>query len=480
MTVRSGRPPLAWRVGLLLVAIVLGVLLVVGLVVNRVVSGGFQSVLAGQQQQRLDDAADNLADGLDRRAGQIRALNLVRRLATNLGGEVRVVAADGTILAAFGRPPAAEVASYASPIVSSGQTVAMLEADLPAQVGNRGFLPLFNLSLLIGGVVTACAIALASVYVANRLTDPLRDVADAARRLGDGELGARATGGGDRESADLAASFNAMADRLQRSEMLRQRAASDIAHDLATPATVLESQLQAMVDGVVPADRDNLEAARSAAAALGSVVSELNDLASAEAAPLHARPVAVDLADAVRQAELALDGLSRERGVRLRSSIAPLTRVRSDPGHLSRVLRNVIANAIGHSPAGGEVSIEAEAVAPDGGPALAPPHDVAIRITDLGPGIPPAEVPHIFERFYRADTARGVDPSTGRRQGTGIGLTIARELLTANGGRIAVERTGPGGTTFRIELPGARDVREPPRWIGRNAEDGGRWRPPSP
>ena len=145
------------------------------------------------------------------------------------------------------------------------------------------------------------AIALATAYVADRLTRPLRDVADAARRLGIGETTARATGGDDRESADLADAFNAMAERLERSETLRRRAASDIAHDLATPATVLVSQLQAMVDGVMPADRDGLEAARSSASALGSVVAELNDLASAEAAPLQTRPITVDLGAAVHR-----------------------------------------------------------------------------------------------------------------------------------------------------------------------------------
>nr|MBA2373801.1 HAMP domain-containing histidine kinase [Chloroflexota bacterium] len=391
--------------------------------------------------------------------GQTRAQNVVRRLATNLGGEVRVVGIDGTILAAFGHQPAGEVARYESTITRNGQAIARLEADLPSLVGNRGFLPLFNLSLFIGGVVSAAVIAFASIFVASRLTDPLRDVGDAARRLRDGELGARVSGGGDRESADLAASFNAMAERLERSEMLRQRAASDIAHDLATPATVLVTQLQAMVDGLVPADPDNLETARSAASALGSVVAELNDLASAEAAPLHARPTVVDLAAAIHEAESALDGLSRERGIRVRSSVQPGLMVRCDPGHLSRVLRNVVTNAIGHSPDRGEVSIEADTVRAS----LSSPAEVAIRITDAGGGIPAAEVAHVFERFYQADTARGVDRRTGRRPGTGIGLTIARELLAASGGRIGVERTGPDGTTFLIVLPGTGDGGEPQR-----------------
>ncbi len=442
MTEASSKPPLAWRLSLILGAIVLGVLLVAGVVVNRVVSGGFETVIAGQQQQRLDDAADNLADRLDRPA---RVLAIVRRLANNLGGEVRVISSDGTTLTAFGRQPDGAVAHYTSPIVVDGQTLATLEADLPAQVGDRGFLPLFNVTLLVGGVLSVLGIALASTYVATRLTRPLRDVADAARRLGAGETTARATGGDDRESADLADSFNAMADRLERSEMLRRRAASDIAHDLATPATVLVSQIQAMVDGVVPADRENLEAARSAATALGSTVAELNDLASAEAAPLQAQPTAVDLGAAIHEIERELDGLRRERGLRLESNVPVGTIVVIDPGHLARVLRNVVGNAMTHSPDGARVAVAVDA------PPAAPL--VAIRVTDEGPGIAPADVPHIFERFYRADPSRAVDPRTGRRSGSGIGLTIARELLAANGGRIGVERTDPGGTTFLIELP---------------------------
>ena len=117
----------------------------------------------------------------------------------------------------------------------------------------------------------------------------------------------------------------------------------------------------------------------------------------------------------------------------------------ADPGHLGRAIRNVVANAIGHSPVGGVVRV----VATRGAGRL------EIRVTDQGPGIAPDDVEHVFERFYRADTSRATDPATGRATGLGLGLTIARELLTANGGRIAVERTGPDGTTFLMEVPAA-------------------------
>jgi two-component system sensor histidine kinase BaeS len=227
--------------------------------------------------------------------------------------------------------------------------------------------------------------------------------------------------------------------------MLRRRAASDIAHDLATPATVLESQLQAMIDGIVPTDAAGLEAARSAASALAGVVGDIDDLARAEAAPLQARPEPVDLATAIPEIALALDGPRRERSATIEIDVPPGMIAWADPGHLGRALRNVVANALAHSPAGGVVSVTVERA----GAVL------RIRVGDSGPGIAPADVAHVFERFYRADAARATDPATGRPTGLGLGLTITRELLQANGGRIGVERTGPDGTTFLIEVPAA-------------------------
>jgi two-component system sensor histidine kinase BaeS len=439
------RRSLAWRLGLLLGVAVVAVLLLVGIVVNRVVSQSYETVLTTQQQQRLDDAAVTLADRLARPAGLARAQAYVMRLANSLGGEIRVVGTDGTTLAAFGRAPDGDRTHYETPIESDGGVVATLEADVPARGGDRGFLPLFNVTLAVAGLVSVLGIVFVSTSIAGRLTRPLRDVAAAARRLEAGESSARATGGDDRESTELAEAFNAMADRLERSEMLRRRAASDIAHDLATPATVLESQLQAMIDGVVPTDVAGLEAARSAAAALGGVVADIDDLARAEAAPLQARPAAVDLAVAIPEVALALGGLRRDRSARLEVVVPPGTVAWADPGHLSRALRNVVANALSHSPIGGVVSVMAERVGAV----------VLVRVADQGPGIAPDDVAHVFERFYRADTSRATDPATGRPTGLGLGLTIARELLAANGGRIAVERTGPDGTTFVLEVPAA-------------------------
>jgi signal transduction histidine kinase len=438
------RRSLAFRLGLLLAVTVAVVLLLVGVVVNRVVSGSYETVLTELQQQRLDDAAVTVADRLARPAGPARAQLFVMRLASQLGGQVRVIGTDGTTLAAFGRQPDDPV-TYSTPIEQDGQVVAKLDAEVPAVGVDRGFLRLFNITLLVAGIVSVLGIVLVATWIAGRMTRPLHDVADAARRLESGDPSARASGGGDRESAELAEAFNAMADRLERSEMLRRRAASDIAHDLATPATVLESQLQAMVDGVIPTDAGNLEAARSTAAALGGVVADIGDLARSEAAPLRARPEAIDLAVEIPDIAASLDGARRARDVRLDVLAGPGSVAWADRGQLARAVRNVVANAIAHSPSGATVTVTSD----HAGAAI------RIRIADQGPGIAPADVEHVFERFYRADAARASDPATGRPAGLGLGLTIARELLAANGGRIAVERTGPDGTTFLIEVPAA-------------------------
>src|SRR6185503_14595622 len=309
---------------------------------------------------------------------------------------------------------------------------------------DRAFLRVFNLSLLIAGLLAIVVVVVVALLLSSRLTRPLQGVAAAAQRLGHGDLAARAEGGPDRESHELADAFNAMAERVQRSEMLRRRAASDMAHDLATPATVLESQLQAMVDGVVPADREQLDRARAAAGALSGVIVQLGELVDAESAALQRRAQVIPLGELIGEVRQAIEPLFREAGVAVEVEEAPISlTVEVDRTQVGRALRNVLANAVQHSPKGATVRV---AITSTGS-------EVELRISDAGPGIAPEDLSHVFERFYRADQARGAG---GPRSGSGIGLTIARELLAANGGRISLERTGPDGTTFLIVLPRVR------------------------
>ena len=448
MTRTGGRgQPLALRLALLLSVGVVVVLLVAGLLVNRVVSRSFEQTLSDQQRDRLSVAAAALVDLQARdapRAKQARQ-QLLRRLADLSGGSVTLRDAAGAVVARAGRLPDASgtTETIEQPLVSDGATVGRLVIEVPSRGVEAGFLRLFNLTLLIAGVICLLVLVGLATLTADRLTRPLRGVAAAARRLGAGDLGARAAAGPDRESAELAAAFNTMAERLQHSEALRRRAASDIAHDLATPATVLESQLQAMIDGVLPADREQLARAQASASALSGVIVQLGELTQAESASLGRRPEVFDAGDLLRELASMLDGLFLERGVALEPVIAEPLPVNLDRGQLGRALRNLVVNAVQHTPAGGSVRLGAQRTAAG----------VEIRVTDAGPGIATDDLPHIFERFYSADRSRGV--AEGGATGSGIGLTIARELLAANGATIRVEETGDQGATFLVVIPGA-------------------------
>ena len=437
MSAPSRGRPLSIRLALVLAVAVISVLLVTGLAVNRLLSQPLEDERSATQRDRITVVAAALADAdWTTPRGRVATRLVLRRIATSVRGRASLVDSSGETILAEGRLPAGVETQQLSEPISGGGSL-RVEIPLP----DRSFLRVFNLTLLGAGLVAVAVLVGVALFMSDRLTRPLRGVAAAAHRLGAGDLTARATGGPDRESAELADAFNTMADRLQRSEMLRRRAASDMAHDLATPATVLESQLQAMVDGVVPADAVQLDHARAAASALSGVVVQLRELVDAESALLTRHPADLAVGSLFEDLAREMEPLFRGRGVSLVVGEAPPSlHAVIDGSQVARALRNVLTNAAQHSRAGGEVRMEVTG----GGPGI------RIRVQDQGAGIAAADLPHLFERFYRADQVRGAGEP---RSGSGIGLTIARELLAANGGTIEVERTGPDGTSFAVTLP---------------------------
>ncbi|HEY7525845.1 MAG TPA: HAMP domain-containing sensor histidine kinase [Candidatus Limnocylindria bacterium] len=429
--------PLSVRLALLLAVAVVAVLLLGGVVVNQLVSRSLEDELSAAQRDRVELLAQqlasfNLPSALRRPGAQL----VLDRIARSVGGRLQVVDSSGAaLLTAGAAPDDGAAASLEEPIAGTPYTLLL---DVPS--ATRPFLRVFNITLLVAGVLAVIALVVVAALLSDRLTRPLRGVAAAARRLGAGDLSARAEGGSDRESSELADAFNNMAARLEQSETLRRRAASDAAHDLATPATVLESQLQAMLDGVVPADAEQLGHARAAAGALSSVVAQLRDLVDVEAAPILRKPAPVAVIELVGDAQLALEPLFRDRRISLTVEVAATLMVTVDRAQVSRALRNVLTNAAQHAPEGSEVSVVAEAAA----------EAVVIRVTDAGPGIAHEDAPHVFERFYRADRARSGGAASA---GSGIGLTIARELVRANHGDVRLEASAPGRTVFAIQLP---------------------------
>jgi signal transduction histidine kinase len=433
--------PLSLRLALVLSLVVVAVLLITGIAVNRLVSRGLSDELTAAERDRIALVASSLSDVDLTAPGGRRGVQLVLgRLANSIGGRAELVTGAGRVIAGAGGVPGggASTVEISEPVTGQdAQLVVTLRSPTPA------FLRVFNLTLLIAGLLAVLALVVAAAVLSDRLTRPLRGVAAAAHRLGAGDLSARASGGADRESRELAGAFNQMAARLQQSETLRRRAASDMAHDLATPATVLESQLQAMVDGVLPADREQLERARSAAGAVSGVIVQLRELVDAEAAVLQREPAPLAVGELLEELERTLGPFFRERRVTLAVEAPPAGLVAiADRGQVARALRNVVTNAAQHSPADGQVRVSAERS----------PQGIVVRIADQGGGVAPDDLPHIFERFYRADPARS---GGEQRSGSGIGLTISRELLRANGGDVWVDRTSARGTVFAIGLRSA-------------------------
>ena len=315
-------------------------------------------------------------------------------------------------------------------------------------------------TLLIAGLIAVLFSVAVALFMGLRLTRPLSAMAAGAHRLGSGDLSTRVPVPTDREGHELAVAFNSMAESLQRSEQLRRQAASDLAHEIATPVTVLTTQLDALADGVVPVTPEQLAATRETAGEVSRLVGDLHDLAAAEGAALLRAPERVDLVALAADAAAAVLTLYGQEGVALvrpeaapgpetpagqaatapRPTTSPVTAF-VDPRQVGRALQNLLTNAAVYTPAGGSVRL---GVAREGGVAR-------IRVADTGPGIPPEHQARVFERFYRADPARA--RRSGQPAGTGIGLTVARELARANGGDVRIESSSPAGTTFVLELP---------------------------
>ena len=322
----------------------------------------------------------------------------------------------------------------------------------------------------VGSVVAALpGLAVASVLAvaaARSVGGRIRNVSNAAESLATGELSSRAPVSGEDEVATLALSFNAMAERLQDTmsnlEAERERAlalldanrqlVANVSHELRTPVAIIRGQVEAL-------DESDPENARLAAALreitrLEQLVTDLFQLASAEAGNIQVVLADTDIAAVVRDAAQPLRDLAwRDSKVRVGIQANDPVLAIADGERLSRVVQNLIRNAIRHTADGGMAWV---AVYDEPAPHL--------TVSDTGPGIPPEDLPHVFERFFRGDTSRARD--TG---GAGLGLAIARELVAAMGGTLEAASPPGEGATFTIRLQPAAVTGEPPAGHARTA-----------
>ena len=292
-------------------------------------------------------------------------------------------------------------------------------------------------------LLTALVVAMAvDVYMARRIGRSVASIADAASDVAGGHYDVRVPAPGLGAEFDaLVSGFNQMADRLGSVERTRRRLLADLGHEMRTPVATLDAYLEALEDGVATLDAPTTELLRAQTRRLARLSEDIGTVSRAEEGQVQLDLRTVQPSTVVSAAIDSVAEAYETKGVRLDTDIAVgLPQLSLDPERMGQVLGNLLDNALRHTPAGGTVTISAAASRRTGG--------VALSVADTGEGIPAEHLAHVFERFYRVDTAR--DRAHG---GSGIGLAIAKAFVEAHGGQLSATSSGTGqGSTFRILL----------------------------
>ncbi len=308
----------------------------------------------------------------------------------------------------------------------------------------QSFLDQLRLTLVIAALAAGGLGILLGVAISWSLAAPLAKVAQAARAFAGRKWDQRVSlsGVATQEVADVARAFNDMADSLQRAEALRRNLMADIAHELRTPLTVLQGNLRALLDGVYPLELGEIATLYDETRLLNRLVDDLRELSLAEAGQLRLNLQATDVRALLQAATASFAPVAEAQGASLAVEVNDgLPLVNTDPDRLAQVVRNLLSNALRHTPGGGKVVLSASAEK----------KMIRVVVADTGDGIPADELPHVFDRFYRGDKSRA--RASG---GSGLGLAIAKTWVAAMGGEIGVESEPGRGSRFWCTVPAVR------------------------
>jgi signal transduction histidine kinase len=366
------------------------------------------------------------------------------------GPHIQMADAQGNILVdtsgtAGGVLSQNEIAS-AIALQNNGRTVGYLLPSGSAnfsQLDERFLVNRLSQAALTAGLIAGVASLLVALFLAYRLTKPVHALTQAAGRLAKGDLSQRVVVQGKDELGVLGATFNQMANSLQKAAESRRAMTADIAHELRTPLAVQRANLEALQDGIYPLTPENLESILEQNQILTRLVDDLRTLALADAGELRLDRTSTDFPKLVRRSLDRFNSQAAVHQVTLRCDLPEACpALLLDPLRIEQVLGNLISNALRHTPPGGTVHVLVRYPAGQAGGM------VQLEVHDSGEGIPKDAIGHLFERFYRADPSR--NRSAG---GTGLGLAIARQLAEAHGGRLEAANHPQGGAVFTLSLP---------------------------
>ena len=313
------------------------------------------------------------------------------------------------------------------------------------ETAEAAFLDRMSRAIVISAVGAGLLALLLGAALASTISRPVRELTEGTKALAAGDLGHQVPVRTADEIGQLAQSFNRMSADLAHSNQLRKQMTADIAHDLRTPLSVILGYSEALQDDKLPGTPEVYGAMHRQAKHLNRLIEDLRTLSLADAGQLSLQRRAVRPGDLLEHAAIAYLPQAEERGVQLSVVADAAPAIAVDPDRLGQVIGNLVGNALRHTPDGGHIQLAATVAGPR----------VVLSVTDDGPGIPTADLPHIFERFYRGDKARVDDGASG------LGLAIARSLVEAHGGQIAVENVATGGARFTIALPLAKGNGQP-------------------
>ena len=294
-----------------------------------------------------------------------------------------------------------------------------------------------DVKILAVSAASATVAIVAGLVLAHSIVGSVERVRDASARLAGGDLAVRAPESGPAEVADLAASFNEMAESLERLFDARRELVAWASHDLRTPLANMQAMLEALEDGLVEPDT-TLPVLREQVGVLSSLVDDLFELARIDAGALTLELRAAPLEPVVESCLRGVEADARRRGIDLAASVPDDVTARCAPEKIERVLFNLLTNALRHTPSDGSVAVRVEQI----------DQEVQVSVEDTGEGLGEEARSRMFDRFWRGDPARSA-------RGAGLGLAIARGLVEAHGGRIWAEERPGGGARVSFTLPAA-------------------------
>lgn len=300
------------------------------------------------------------------------------------------------------------------------------------------YLERVTMAVIYASLAAVLVALIVGVWLARTLTRPLQALTAATHRMAGGALEQEVPVHSGDELGQLALAFNQMSREVAQANKARRQLTADIAHELRTPLTVIAGYIESMRDGVLSATPERLTVIYDEIEHLQHLVGDLRILSQADAGELKLNRQPFATADLLQQTLAAFQHQAEQKGVRLDLALTPnLPPVNGDEMRLTQVLGNLVSNALRYTPPGGRIAISNQLEG----------NELILRVADTGQGIPSADLPYVFNRFYRADKSRAEESGE-----SGLGLAIAKALIDAHGGTIGVESTLGAGTTFTIRL----------------------------